>query len=70
MKVADTATGRAFMEKLPLTLDMTELNGTEKYLYGVSLPTVAQYFAMIEAGSSRSRSKCRKTSFSLRVKVK
>ena len=49
-KVEDTATGRAFMEKLPLTLDMTELNGNEKYRYGVSLPTAAQYFGKIEAG--------------------
>ena len=49
-KIEDTATGRAFMEKLPLTLDMTELNGNEKYRYGVALPTAAQYFAKIEAG--------------------
>ena len=49
-KVEDTATGRAFMEKLPLSLDMTELNGNEKYRYGVALPTAAQYFAKIEAG--------------------
>ena len=48
-KVEDTATGRAFMEKLPLTLDMTELNGNEKYRYGVALPTDSQYFAKIEA---------------------
>ena len=49
-KIEDTATGRAFMEKLPLTLNMTELNGNEKYRYGVALPTAAQYFAKIEAG--------------------
>ena len=49
-KVEDTATGRAFMEKLSLTLDMMELNGNEKYRYGVSLPTAAQYFDTIEAG--------------------
>ncbi|MBR6588562.1 MAG: hypothetical protein IKK82_14250, partial [Kiritimatiellae bacterium] len=49
-KVEDTATGRAFMEKLPLSLDMTELNGNEKYRYGVSMPTDAQYFDKIEAG--------------------
>ena len=49
-KIEDTATGRTFMEKLPLTLDMTELNGNEKYRYGVALPTAAQYFAKIEAG--------------------
>ncbi len=28
--VEDTATGRAFLGKLPLTLDMSELNGNEK----------------------------------------
>ena len=49
-KVADTATGRAFMEKLPLTLSMNELNGNEKYIYGVSLPTDAHYCENIEAG--------------------
>ena len=49
-KVADTATGRAFMEKLPLTLSMNELNGNEKYIYGVSLPTDAHYCERIEAG--------------------
>ena len=49
-KVEDTAMGRAFMEKLSLTLDMTELNGNEKYRYGVSLPTAAQYCDKIEAG--------------------
>ena len=32
-KVEDTATGCAFMKKLPLTLDMTELNGNEKSAY-------------------------------------
>ena len=49
-KVEDTATGRAFMEKLPLTLSMNELNGNEKYIYGVSLPTDAHYCEKIEAG--------------------
>jgi hypothetical protein len=29
---------------------MTELNGNEKYAYGVSLPTAAQYYSKIEAG--------------------
>ena len=49
-KVEDTATGRAFMEKLPLTLSMTELNGNEKYNYGVTLPTASKYYSNIEAG--------------------
>ena len=49
-KVEDSETGRAFVAKLPLTLSMTELNGNEKYCYGVSLPTAARYYSMIEAG--------------------
>ena len=49
-KVANTETGRAFLEKLPLTISMSELNGNEKYAYGVSLPTSAQYYNTIEAG--------------------
>lgn len=43
-------TGRAFIAKLPLTLDMSELNGNEKYCYGVSLPRADQYFGSIAAG--------------------
>lgn len=49
-KVEDTETGRAFLAKLPLTVSMTELNGNEKYHYGVSLPTAAKYCSEIEAG--------------------
>ena len=48
--VEDSATGRAFLEKLPLTLDMQELNGNEKYRYGVALPSVAEYCATIAEG--------------------
>ena len=48
--VEDTATGRAFLDLLPLTLDMAELNGNEKYRYGVPLPTAAQYCDTIAAG--------------------
>ena len=29
--IEDTETGKAFVAKLPLTLDMSELNGNEKY---------------------------------------
>ena len=49
-KIEDSETGRAFMEKLPLTLSMTELNGNEKYCYGVTLPTASKYDSTIEAG--------------------
>ena len=31
--IADTETGRAFYNMLPLTLTMNELNGNEKYCY-------------------------------------
>lgn len=49
-KVEDTATGRAFMEKLPLTLDMAELNGNEKYRSDVDLPTAPKHFGKIAPG--------------------
>ena len=49
-KIENSETGRAFMEKLPLTLSMTELNGNEKYNYGVTLPTASKYYSNIEAG--------------------
>ena len=49
-KVEDSETGRAVVAKLPLTLSMTELNGNEKYCYGVSLPTASRYYSTIEAG--------------------
>ena len=45
-----TETGRAFMEKLPLTLDMSELNGNEKYCYGIALPHADKYFDSLAAG--------------------
>ncbi|MBQ7209373.1 MAG: hypothetical protein IJS05_00535 [Paludibacteraceae bacterium] len=38
--LADNETGRAFAEMLPLTIEMNELNGNEKYHYlDTSLPT-------------------------------
>ena len=43
-------TGRAFIAKLPLTLDMSELNGNEKYCYGVSLPRADRHFDTLAAG--------------------
>ena len=45
-----TETGKAFVAKLPLTLDMSELNGNEKYCYGVTLPRADKYFSTIAAG--------------------
>ncbi len=48
--VEDSETGRAFLAMLPLTLDMTELNGNEKYRYGVPLPTAAQQCDTINPG--------------------
>ena len=48
--IEDSPTGKAFMEKLPLTLDMSELNGNEKYCYGVSLPRDDKRYDSIVAG--------------------
>ena len=49
-EIEDTETGRAFIGKLPLTLDMSELNGNEKYCYGIPLPKADKYFDSIAAG--------------------
>ena len=50
-KVEDTETGRAFVSRLPMTLNMSELNGNEKYYYmNEPLPTAAQHYDTIEAG--------------------
>ncbi|MBQ9231747.1 MAG: hypothetical protein IJ190_11325 [Prevotella sp.] len=47
----DTETGRAFYNRLPLTLNMSELNGNEKYYYlDEALPTASQYYSTIHAG--------------------
>ncbi|MBP5218240.1 MAG: NAD(P)H-dependent oxidoreductase [Bacteroidales bacterium] len=48
--IEDSETGRAFLDKLPLTLDMSELNGNEKYCYGLSLPRNDRHFDRLEAG--------------------
>ena len=49
--LADSETGRAFAQLLPLTLSMTELNGNEKYHYlGSSLPTESYTPGTIQAG--------------------
>lgn len=47
----DNETARAFKERLPLTLDMSELNGNEKYYYlPESLPTNSSRPSVINAG--------------------
>lgn len=49
--LADNATADAFKALLPLTLNMTELNGNEKYNYlSSSLPTAASNPGTIHAG--------------------
>ncbi|MBO4815124.1 MAG: NAD(P)H-dependent oxidoreductase [Muribaculaceae bacterium] len=49
--VADSETGRAFYNMLPLTLNMNELNGNEKYCYlDTSLPTDSYSPGTINAG--------------------
>ena len=50
-EIEDTETGRAFVSRLPMTLNMSELNGNEKYHYlNESLPTNAQHYSTIEPG--------------------
>lgn len=49
--VDDTETGRAFLDLLPLTITMNELNGNEKYHYLTSsLPTDTYRPGTIQAG--------------------
>ena len=49
-QIEDSETGKAFVAKLPLTLDMSELNGNEKYCYGVELPRADKRYDSIAAG--------------------
>ena len=47
----DTAAAQAFAKLLPLTLDMSELNGNEKYNYmSTTLPTKTESVGKINAG--------------------
>lgn len=47
----DSATGRAFAKMLPVTFDMSELNGNEKFFYMRSeLPTAASRYDTIHNG--------------------
>ena len=49
--IESTETGHAFYNMLPLTLNMTELNGNEKYCYlNTSLPTATYSPGTIHAG--------------------
>ena len=49
--LADTEAARALAERLPLTLEMSELNGNEKYAYlDASLPTEPTRPGTIHAG--------------------
>lgn len=48
--IEDSETGKAFLAKLPLTLEMSELNGNEKYCYGVELPRADKHYDSIAAG--------------------
>jgi len=51
VSLEDNEAARAFVELLPLTLDMSELNGNEKYYYmDTSLPTNAENPGRINAG--------------------
>lgn len=50
VKLEDNATARAVREQLPLDLQMTELNGNEKYYYYSSLPTASTRPGTIHAG--------------------
>ncbi|MBQ8063399.1 MAG: hypothetical protein IJ720_05285 [Clostridia bacterium] len=50
VKLEDNATARAVREQLPLDLQMTELNGNEKYYYYSSLPTESTRPGTIHAG--------------------
>ncbi len=49
-EIENSETGKAFVAKLPLTLDMSELNGNEKYCYGVELPRADKRYDSIAAG--------------------
>lgn len=49
-EIENSETGKAFWDRLPLTLDMSELNGNEKYCYGVSLPRNDKHYESIAAG--------------------
>ena len=49
-EIADNKTGKAFLEKLPLELKMSDMNGNEKCISGISLPKNDSYYDTLEAG--------------------
>lgn len=50
-KLYNNPTTNSFIEQLPMTLDMSELNGNEKYNYlSVSLPTNTERIGLISTG--------------------
>ena len=49
-QIEDSETGKAFVAMLPLSLDMSELNGNEKYCYGVDLPHADRRYDSIDPG--------------------
>lgn len=49
--LGDNAAAKAFKAVLPLTVNMSEMNGNEKYYYlSGNLPTATSHFATIRAG--------------------
>ena len=49
-EIKNSKTGKAFFGKLALTLEMSELNGNEKYCYGLELPRADKHYDSIAAG--------------------
>lgn len=51
VKLLDNKTAKAFVEQLPMTIDMNEMNSNEKYFYlSKTLPTVSEQPGEIKAG--------------------
>ncbi|MGN1389837.1 MAG: cyclophilin-like fold protein [Bulleidia sp.] len=49
-RLEENDTAEAFLEKLPLTIEMRELNGNEKYAFDCSLPSHAESVGSIQTG--------------------